>query len=126
MAAAHEDERSARMVELEEPFEDKPEGPISAAIIAGGIGAFALGVLTTLAEANETIKGWLELSKDVGPLSGKTVFAVVVWLVAWALLHSTMRTTRYETRRAFAIAVVLIVLGVIGTFPMFFQLFAGD
>jgi len=37
-----------------------------------------------------------------------------------------MRTTRYETRRAFAIAVVLIVLGVIGTFPTFFQLFAGD
>jgi hypothetical protein len=126
MASARESERSARMAELEEHFEDKPEGPISAAIIAGGIGALALGVLTTLAEANETIKGWLELSKDVGPLSGKTSFAVVVWLVAWGLLHTTMRTTRYETRRAFAIAMILVVLGVIGTFPTFFQLFARD
>ena len=123
---AAEDERSSGMAMFEEHFEDKPEGPISAAIIAGGIGALALGVLTTLAEANETIKGWLELSKDVGPLSGKTVFTVVVWLVAWALLHATLRTTRYETRRAFAIAMVLIVSGVIGTFPTFFQLFAGD
>jgi hypothetical protein len=126
MAAARKDERSARMAELEEHFEDKPEGPISAAIIAGGIGALALGVLTTLVEANETIKGWLELSKDVGPLSGLTVYADVVWHVAWALLHATLRTTRYETRRAFAIGMVLIVLGVIGTFPTFFQLFAGE
>jgi hypothetical protein len=118
--------RTGRMAELEEHFEDKPEGPISAAIIAGGIGALALGILTTLAEANETIKGWLELSKSVGPLSGKTVFAVVTWLVAWALLHATMRRTRYETRRAFAIAIVLVVLGVIGTFPTFFQLFARE
>ena len=29
-------------------FEDKPEGPIAAAIIAGGIGAAALGLFTTL------------------------------------------------------------------------------
>jgi hypothetical protein len=102
----------------------QPEGPISAAIIAGGIGALKLGILTTLAEANETIKGWLELSKSVGPLSGKTIFAVVIWPVAWVALHATMRRTRYETRRAFAIAIVLVVLGVIGTFPTFFQAFA--
>jgi hypothetical protein len=28
-------------------FQDKPEGPIAAAIIAGGIGAAALGLFTT-------------------------------------------------------------------------------
>jgi len=111
---------------LEEHFEDKPEGPISAAIIAGGIGALALGILTTLAEANETIKGWLDLNSSVGPLSGKTTFAVVTWLVAWAVLHATMRRTRYETRRALGIAVILVILGVIGTFPTFFQAFAGE
>ena len=111
---------------LGEHFDDKPEGPISAAIIAGGIGALALGILTTLAEANETVKGWLELSSRVGSLSGKTIFAVVIWLVAWAILHATMRRTQYETRRAFAIAVVLVILGVIGTFPTFFQLFAAE
>jgi hypothetical protein len=126
MRPERDDDRTGRTADLEQHFEDKPEGPISAAIIAGGIGALALGILTTLAEANETIKGWLELSASAGPLSGKTTFAVVIWLVAWAALHTTMRQTRYETRRAFAIAVVLVVLGVIGTFPTFFQTFAPE
>lgn len=94
-------DRATSRVELEAHFEDKPEGPISAAIIAGGIGVFALGLLTTLAEANETIKGWLELSTPVGPLSGKTTVAVVIWLIGWAVLHAVMRRTEYETRRAF-------------------------
>lgn len=126
MAAMHDDKPLAGLQGLEQHFEDKPEGPISAAIIAGGIGAFAMGLLTTLAEANETIKGWLELSERVGPLSGKTVFAVVVWLVSWLVLHTAMRRSRYETSRAFVVAMILIALGVLGTFPTFFQVFAAD
>lgn len=126
MAPATEAQREAQLRGLEEHFEDKPEGPISAAIIAGGIGAFALGLLTTLAEANETIKGWLELKVSVGSLSGKTAFAVLIWLVAWGILHTTMKDTRYETRRAFTIAMILVALGVIGTFPTFFQAFAAE
>jgi hypothetical protein len=61
-------------------FADKPEEPIAAAIIAGGVGAAALGLFTTLAEANEDIKDWLDWNADVGPLSGKTIMAVIVWL----------------------------------------------
>jgi xanthine/uracil permease len=37
-----------------------------------------------------------------------------------------MKSTRYESRRAFMIAVILIALGVIGTFPTFFQLFSAE
>jgi hypothetical protein len=126
MATTEEAQRDTDLQGFEEHFEDKPEGPISAAIIAAGIGALALGLFTTLAEANETIKGWLELTTDVGPLGGKTIFAVVVWLVAWVILHVSMRKTPYETRRAFTIALVLVVLGVVGTFPTFFQAFAAE
>lgn len=108
------------------PYEDKPEGPIAAAIIAGGVGATALGALTTLAEANADVKDALELNSDVGPLSGKTIFAVVVWLVAWAVLHVVYRNRPYETRKALTIALVLVGLGVVGTFPTFFQAFAAD
>ena len=111
---------------FEEHFEDKPEGPISAAIIAGGIGALTLGILTTLAEASETVSGWLDVSASVGPLSGKTLFSVLVWLVAWGILHGAMKNTGHETRRAFGIAMILVALGVIGTLPTFFQLFAAE
>jgi hypothetical protein len=105
---------------------DKPEGPISAAIIAAGIGAAALGLFTTLAEASATVKDWLQWNDRVGPLSGKTLLAVAVWLAAWAVLHVTLRTRPFETRRALIITVVLLALGVIGTFPTFFQAFTSE
>ncbi len=120
-------QETPRAESLPEPSTpDRPEGPISAAIIAAGVGAIALGVLTTLAEASTSISKWLAWSTDVGPLSGKTILAVIVWIVAWAGLHTAMRGTRYETKRALTIALVLIALGVLGTFPPFFQLFAPD
>jgi hypothetical protein len=107
-------------------FADKPEGPIAAAIVAGGVGAAALGLFTTLAEASTDIKDWLNWNDDVGPLSGKTIMAVIVWLVAWAILHAIYRGRPYETRRAFTIALVLVGLGVLGTFPTFFLAFTAD
>jgi acyl CoA:acetate/3-ketoacid CoA transferase alpha subunit len=115
---------SHRLGEIE--FPDKPEGPIAAAIIAGGIGAAALGLLTTPAEASTSVHDWLDWNADVGPLSGKTIMAVIVWLVAWAILHVIYRNRPYETGRALTIATVLIALGVMGTFPTFFQAFAPD
>lgn len=103
---------------------DKPEGPVAAAIIAGGVGALAVGLLTTLAEANTTIKDFLNVSDPVGPLSGKTIGGVIIWLVAWAVLHVIYKDKPFETRRALTVALVLIGLGILGTFPIFFQAFA--
>jgi hypothetical protein len=107
-------------------FPDKPEGPIAAAILAGGIGCLALGLFTTLAEASSSFSDWLSWDDDVGPLSGKTALAVIVWLVSWAVLHVVYRAKPFETRRALTIALVLVALGVLGTFPTFFQIFAPD
>jgi hypothetical protein len=105
-------------------YTDKPEGPIAAAILAAGIGALALGILTTLAEANESIKEFLNLYDPVGPLSGKSIGAVIIWLVAWAILHLMYRTKAVESRKELVVSLVLIGLGVLGTFPIFFQAFA--
>jgi hypothetical protein len=105
-------------------FTDKPEGPIAAAILAGGIGCLALGVLTTLAEASTGIKDWLQWNDRVGPLAGKTGMAVIGWLAAWAILHLVYRAKPLETRRALVISLVLVALGLVGTFPIFFQAFA--
>lgn len=105
-------------------YTDKPEGPVAAAILAAGIGSFALGLLTTLAEANERIKEFLTFYDPVGPLSGKTIGAVAVWLVAWIVLHLLYHGKTVESRRELAISLVLIGLGLLGTFPLFFQAFA--
>ena len=59
----------------------------------------------------------------MGPLSGKVATAVAVWLIAWVGLHLFYRTKPYETRRALTIAAILVALGVVGTFPTFFQMF---
>lgn len=105
-------------------YTDKPEGPIAAAILAAGIGSLTLGLLTTLAEANERIKEFLNFYDPVGPLSGKTVGAVAVWLAAWLVLHLVYRGKAVESRRELTISLVLIGLGLLGTFPLFFQVFA--
>jgi hypothetical protein len=102
----------------------RPEGPVSAAILAGGVGALTLGLLTTLAEASTSIRDFLNLYDPVGPLSGKTIGAVLVWLIAWVVLHVIYRHRALESRKALTVALVLIALGVLGTFPIFFQLFA--
>jgi hypothetical protein len=107
------------------PFKDKPEGPIAAAILAGGVGVLALGVVTTLAEASASVKSALTLTTAVGPLSGKVVTAVGLWLVAWVVLHLIYHNKPYESLRALAIATILVALGVVGTFPTFFQMFSG-
>jgi hypothetical protein len=103
---------------------DKPEGPVAAAVLAAGIGSLALGILTTLAEASEDIKELLNFYDPVGPLSGKTTGAVIVWVVAWAILHMVYRNKVVESRKELAASLVLIGLGVLGTFPIFFQAFA--
>jgi len=102
---------------------DKPEGPVTAAILAAGVGALTLGILTTLAEASTGIKDLLNLYDPVGPLAGKTIGAVLVWLVAWGVLHMMYRDKEVESRGALTASLVMIVLGVLGTFPTFFQLF---
>jgi hypothetical protein len=48
------------------------------------------GVLTFLAE-RFVIQLSLTLSNDVGPLSGKTTYAVIGWMVGWVILAVILR-----------------------------------
>ncbi len=103
---------------------DKPEGPIVAAILAGGIGCLVIGLVTTLSEASTSFADKLNLKDSVGPLSGKTILTVIIWLVSWAILNAVYRNRPAETKKALTVALILIGLGVLLTFPTFFQLFA--
>jgi hypothetical protein len=119
-----QDEKGAAVGTAAAP--DKPEGPISAAIIAAGVGSAMLGLLTTVTEASPSVKAWLQWNDAVGPLSGKVGLTVITWLLAWAVAHAGLRRSAVETNRALIVAVVLIGVGVLGTFPLFFQLFAAE
>lgn len=103
-----------------------PDGPLAAALLAAGIGAFALGLFTTLAEASVGFRERLILNAGVGPLSGKTVWATVIFVIAWVVLFGRLRHRDGLLRSATIAFVVLTVLGLLGTFPIFFQAFAPE
>lgn len=103
-----------------------PDGPLAAVLLAAGIGAFALGLLTTLAEASAGFRDRLVLNAGVGPLSGKTVWATVIFFIAWAMLAARLRHRDGLLRSATIAFVVLTALGLLGTFPLVFQAFAPD
>ena len=105
---------------------DRPSGPAAAAMLATGIGALVLGLFTTIAEASTGFKEFLELDKDVGPLSGKTTFAVIAFVVAWGVLHGLWRRQSPRLRPILILTAILIGLGLLGTFPTFFEAFAPE
>ena len=121
----HDQEVAPELAELDLP--DKPDGPGAAAMLAAGIGIGTLGVLTTAAEANEDVKGFLEDfqgSVGVGPLAGKTTLAVVVWAVAWLVLALMWKAKDVDLKKPFFTGLALGIVGILGTFPTFFQAFA--
>src|SRR5687767_2206931 len=69
----------------------RPNGAAAAAHLAAGLGCLAMGLLTWLGAGNETIDQALTLFAPVGPLSGKSTGAVLVWLLTWAGLHALWR-----------------------------------
>ena len=104
--------------------QEKPEGPVAAAILAGGIGALALGLFTILAEASAGFKVLATLNAGVGALSGKAVFTVIAWLASWAGLHFVLRSKHFDVTKALLIALVLVAIGVLLTIPPIFVMFA--
>ena len=120
-------EKSPEIAELR--LEERPDGPGAAAILAGAIGVFALGLLTVLTEASVEIHDWLEtweFGQGVGPLAGKTTLAVIVWLVSWGALALGLRGKEVELKRWIWASAILGILGVLGTFPPIFTAFAAE
>jgi hypothetical protein len=105
---------------------ERPTGPVAAAVLAVGIGAFVLGLLTTLNEASTGVHDFLEFDEDVGPLSGKTIIAVIAYVASWAVLHGLWRRQNPALRPVLIATAVLVALGILGTFPTFFQAFASE
>ena len=100
-----------------------PNGAGAAAILAAGIGAFLLAVFAILADQSAAIKSLMIFWKPTGPLSGVTTCAIVLWLAAWAILHARWRNRSVALMRVNAAAFVLLILGLLLTFPPIADLF---
>jgi hypothetical protein len=101
-----------------------PNGGIAAAIIAAGIACAVLGLLVVGAAASGLVRQWLTFYEPTGPLSGKAIVSVVVYLVVWPNLHYRLRDKQVDLYKAFMITVALVAIGVVGTFPPVYQSFA--
>jgi hypothetical protein len=100
------------------------EGLAAAALLAAGSGAFVLGLLTTLAEASTGIKDFLQFNDRVGPLSGKTILAAIAYFGALLVFAVLFRGRQLTLRPVLGAVAILLILGLVGTFPTFFQAFA--
>ena len=104
----------------------KPEGPVAAVLIAAGIGALVLGILTVWAEASAGFSESLAYNDRVGPLSGKTIWAAVAFVVGWVALTLALRRRRVDLMKATVVSIVLLGLGYLGTFSPFFRIFESE
>lgn len=90
-------------------------GAALAAYLAAGIGAFAMGLFVILNEAD--VFAAPSLYAPAGGVSGRTTFAVVAWLIAWGVLHRLWNGRQRDSGRVRVVALLLIGLGVLLTFP---------
>jgi len=103
-----------------------PNGVAAAAILAAGLGSALYGLIVLLAESNEAFKDLMNLNTAVGPLSGKSTFGVLAWLVVWGVLHMRWRNKNVDFGRVWTATLVLIGISLVCTFPLFFMLFSAE
>lgn len=101
----------------------RPNGAAAAAIVAASIGIFAIGLLTTLAEASGSIKSWLDWYSPTGPLSGKTTLGSIIWLVTWVAGHYLLRQRDLPLTRVVQVGAIFLILGLLLMFPPIFGVF---
>ncbi len=104
---------------------NKPNGPVAAALLAGGIGCAVLGVVTTMNQASpdSAFSKFLVWSKPVGSLSGKSSLGIIAFLLAWLVLGLLWRRKEVRFKPVSVIAFILLAIGLIGTFPPVWRLF---
>jgi hypothetical protein len=82
--------------------------------------------LTVWAEASEGFRESLAYNDRVGPLSGKTIWATVAFVVSWGALTLGFRGRRIDLAKATVVSGVLLGLGYLGTFSPFFRIFESE
>ncbi|MFQ5419505.1 MAG: hypothetical protein ACE5EY_03975 [Anaerolineae bacterium] len=98
-------------------------GVAAAALISSGVGVFVIGLMTTGAVLSEGLKNFLNWWNPAGPLTGKTGLGILAWLISWAIMNNKWKEQDSNLGKAFNITLILIVLGLLLTFPPVFEAF---
>jgi hypothetical protein len=98
-------------------------GAAAAAVLAAGIGSLTLGLATILKENIHSVEKFMNFYDPVGPLSGDTIIALLLWIVSWIILHVLWKNKEVKFDKVFMSGILLILLGLAGTFPPVFDLF---
>jgi hypothetical protein len=101
----------------------KPNGVAAAAILAAGIGACALGLLVVATEAVPAWKDAIAFNAPAGPLSGKTILATLAYVAALGVLLPLWHARNVNFGRVWTASLMLLALGLLGTFPLFYGFF---
>jgi hypothetical protein len=104
---------------------NKPNGPIAAALLAGGIGSAVLGLATLGVEASAAIKTAMNWYNPVGPLMGKSSLAIITFFLSWAILNYIWKGKETNFNRIALAAIALVAIGLIFTFPPVWSLLLG-
>ena len=98
-----------------------PNGAALAAFAAAGFGAFAMGLISLLDAIG--VLPVPTLYAPAGGVTGRTTLAVLIWLIAWAILHRRWKDRDRETGGVHAATIVLTVLGILLALPPIWSLF---
>jgi hypothetical protein len=100
-------------------------GSGAAAILAAGIGSLALGICAFAGDAVDGVRRAFIFWNPTGPLSGATTTAIVIWLAAWFMLSRLWSRQDIALARVNLAAFVMLLGGLMLTFPPFMDLLQG-
>ena len=89
----------------------------AAAVLAAGIGSFALALFALAGDASRTVSSALNFWSPTGPLSGVTDVAILIWLAAWLLLSRLWVMRDVNLARINVISFAMFAAAILITFP---------
>lgn len=103
------------------PKGTQPNGAALAALLSAGIGAFGVGLVVILNEAAGISVPALYTPSSGS--SGRTAAGVVIWAIAWLVLHSRWKGREMQWGRIPTTTIALTLLGIVLAFPLVWRLF---
>jgi hypothetical protein len=114
---------STQVAVTQENVSTVTNGSGAAAILSAGVGSFAVALFAITADKSAFVKDLFVFYRPTGALSGETTVAVLLWLATWAILHWLWRKRDISLPRINVIALALLGLSLLLTFPPVGDLF---